>query len=324
MTFTVNEFNKMYDGGIFLSLEDICSKLNLGNKNKNILIAYCEKVPKMEKIISSEYPRQGFRNSFARDLSEKLIIFDSIVKVDDDTKLKYLKNIFQLNKLFPTSEGEIVKGRDFLYGTTKYNTNFQDLMYDFELICRFKGLGWEITDFEPFTSESKKKKSEFRAEKDGNIVQVEAKKIDRTNVWNKMTGEPTITKQKTFKENKADYDNWEKNFTDKDIPFEVFDLKGLMATIKRQIEAAADKFDFTSDQYLIYIKGNYLVTREEVLDKIKEYLLTDGGGTQSFFDHNKRCIAIVFEEANGVNQGIALNPTSILTRDQIPMGIKSA
>ena len=118
MTFTVNVFNKMYDDGIYLSLEDICSKLKLGNENKNILIGYCKKVPNMEKIISSEYPRQGFPNNFAWGLSEKLIIFDSIVKVDDDTKFKYLKNIFQLNKLFPTKEGEIVKAKYFSYGIT--------------------------------------------------------------------------------------------------------------------------------------------------------------------------------------------------------------
>ena len=61
---------------------------------------------------------------------------------------------------------------------------------------------------------------------------------------------------------------------DKDKPFEIVNLNRIRSQIVEQIEAATIKFDSTSDQYFIYVKGDYLLSRKEILEKINEYLLT--------------------------------------------------
>ncbi len=326
MTFTIKEFNKWYDEGIYLSLEEICVRNNLSTTNKEILITYCKKLPELEKIISYNYPKKGSltnNKSFAKDLSNKLITYDSI-SLEEDKKIRYLKNIFQLNKLFSTIEAEtvhVMHHENHLWSrVSKFKPQFQDLMYEFELICRFKEHGWEIIDLEPFTTDLKTKKSEFRAKKNGQTVHVEVKKIDGKKIWKKMTGESKFTMQKNFEDNIADYKKWETDMIDTDKPFEIVNLTGIIRQIVSQIEAATIKFGSTSDQYLIYVKGDYLLSRKEILEKINEYLLANDGGTQSFFDKNNKCTAVVFEDPIGGNQGIALNPSSILTRDKIPMG----
>jgi len=317
MTLTVLEFDKMYENGNYLSLEDIYIKLNLSKEKQNILSEYCMKVPDLEKMIRSKYARQGFPDNFAKDLSEKLIVFSSIEQLDDNKKINYLKDIFKLNKLFPTKEGEIIRAHGFIYMRPNFQTMFQDLMYEFELMCRFKEQGWEIIDIEPTTSNLGNAKSEFMAEKDGYVIHVEAKKLDRRKVWEKMTGEPSTTKQKSFEQNRNDYDNWEKKMIDKDQPFEIHDLEGIMDTIKRQIKAAASKFDSTSNPYVIYVNGDYLTTRPEVRKKNDEFL-----EESAFFDKNEKCVAVIFEEATIEQTGIALSPNAILTHDQIPIRVK--
>ena len=107
---TIHEFNKWYEEGVHLSLKDIYIKLNLNIEEQKILAFYCKEVPDMEKIIRSKYTRQSFPDNFAKGLSKKLIVFDSIEKIEFKKKISYLKKNFKIIILFPTKHRKVIQG----------------------------------------------------------------------------------------------------------------------------------------------------------------------------------------------------------------------